>query len=72
MAAAPPNSRDTWFAAVGLVVLVSACGGDQTPEAQVRAVIESGKEAAEARDLSALMDLVSPEYRDDDGRDRAS
>ena len=33
-------------------------------------MIETGEVAAEDRDLSALMDLVSPDYVDDRGRDR--
>ena len=71
MASAPYLSSTTRPAVVGLVLLISACGGGETPEAQVRTVIETGEAAAEARDLSALMDLVSPDYRDDEGRDRS-
>jgi hypothetical protein len=52
-------------------VCLAACGGRDSPEAQVRAVIVAGETAAEERDLSGLMDLVSTQYRDDDGRDRA-
>ena len=52
------------------MLLTWACGGgSESPESQVRAVIETGEVAAEARDLSALMDLVSPDYQDDSGRD---
>lgn len=61
----------------GLVVtasaalLLAACGSPESSEEQVRAVIATAEEAAEARDLSALMDLVSPHYEDEQGRDRA-
>jgi hypothetical protein len=53
-----------------LALLASACGPDETPDSQVRAVIASGEEAAEARDLSGLMDLVSPKYQDGQGAGR--
>lgn len=43
---------------------IAACGERSTPEQQVRAVIASGEAAAEKRDLSALMDLVSSRYED--------
>lgn len=49
------------------VLLLAACGPRGTPESQVRAVISEGERAAEARDLSGLMHLVSTAYRDDQG-----
>lgn len=52
---------------LGLALLASACGPQQTPQARVRAVIDAGEAAAEARDLSGLMALVSPAYRDERG-----
>ena len=66
---APSQRNRTGFAVAGAMLLAWACGGAQSPESQVRAVIETGEAAAEARDLSALMDLVSPDYQDDSGRD---
>jgi hypothetical protein len=59
------------FTAVLLSLALAACGPKQTPEAQVRSVIAAGEAAAEARDLSALMKLVDPEFRDEQvgGRD---
>ena len=48
-----------------LSLLLAACGPTQTPEAQVRSVIAAGEAAAEARDLSALMELVATDFRDD-------
>jgi hypothetical protein len=67
---APSPSNYTGLAVVGAMLLSWGCGGE-SPEAQVRAVIETGEVAAEDRDLSALMDLVSPDYVDDQGRDRS-
>jgi len=49
---------------------VVACGPGETPDTQVRAVIARGEEAAEARDLSALIDLVSPAFQDGRGGNR--
>jgi hypothetical protein len=60
-----------WVTTAAAVLLLAACGEAPSPEQQVRAVIASGEEAAEARDLSALMDLVSPRYEDEQGRTRA-
>jgi hypothetical protein len=48
-----------------LTLLLVACGPEQTPEAQVRSVIAAGEAAAEARDLSALMELVAADFRDE-------
>ena len=70
-APAPSPSNYTGLAIVGVMLLSWGCGGGESPEAQVRAVIETGEVAAEERDLSALMDLVSPDYADDQGRDRS-
>jgi hypothetical protein len=53
-----------------LVLLAAACGPSGTPDAQVRAVIARGEAVAEARDLSALMDLVSPTFQDGRGGNR--
>lgn len=56
--------------AAGLALLVAGCGPAGTPESQVRSLIDAGEAAAEARDLSALMNLVSEHYTDEEGRDR--
>ena len=56
--------------AMVLAGLAAACGPQETPEAQVRAVIASGEAAAEARDLSALMDLVADDFQDGQGGGR--
>jgi hypothetical protein len=54
-----------------LLVLLAGCSGDSTPEQQVRAVIDSMEQAAEARDVGELMEHVSASYRDAQGQDRA-
>ena len=66
-----PATRGLAGPLAAVVVLVAACGRGESPEQQVRAVVTTGEAAAEARDLSALMDLVSPGYEDEQGRDRA-
>lgn len=59
---------------VFLVCLVSlnlvACGKKQSPEEEVRQFIAKAVSAAEARDIIALTELISNNYRDEDGRDR--
>ena len=69
-APAPSSRRCTCHAVVGACLLIAACGGEESPETQVRAVIERGEAAAEARDVSGLMALVADDYHDDSGRDR--
>ncbi|MCJ7453476.1 MAG: hypothetical protein MUO39_13530 [Steroidobacteraceae bacterium] len=60
----------TIAAATLLALVVSACGPSGTPDAQVRAVIARGEGAAEARDISGVMDLVSPTFQDGRGGSR--
>jgi hypothetical protein len=61
---------------VGIVMLavlvtgIAGCGESQTPDAKVREVIAQGEQAAEARDLSGIMDLVAPSYQDGQGGGR--
>lgn len=52
----------------GACLWLAACGSADPPEVQVRAVIDAAEKAVEARDVSGLMDLVSPDYKDEDGR----
>ena len=46
---------------------LGACGGADSPESQVRAVIVEAERAAEDRDASALFDLIAADYRDGRG-----
>lgn len=55
-----------------LLGVLSACGSKSTPEEQVRAVIAAAETGAEARDLSAVMDLVAEGYTDTRGQDKAA
>lgn len=66
---APPFRHGVVMLAV-LVTLAAGCGESQTPDAKVRAVIAQGEQAAEARDLSGIMDLVAPSYQDEQGGGR--
>jgi hypothetical protein len=50
---------------------LAACSDPASPEQQVRAVIESMEAAVEARDVGALVEHLSPNYRDGQGQDRA-
>jgi hypothetical protein len=56
-----------WVALTACLIALGGCGNRSTPEQQVRAVIATGEAAAEKRDLSALMDLVSSRYEDSQG-----
>jgi hypothetical protein len=53
------------------LVLALGCAGDEpTPEEQVRRVLDAVQAAAEARDVGALKDQLSPSYKDAQGNDR--
>jgi hypothetical protein len=60
--------RRTVLVATWLALGLAGCGSPESPETRVRAVIAAAEQAAEARDVSAVMDLVSPDYADADGR----
>lgn len=61
--------RRHWLhaAVLATALVLAACGDRTTPEQQVRAVIAEGEKAAEARDVSGVMALVSSRYQDADG-----
>jgi len=70
-----PQGR--WFflpviAGAGLhaTAMLGGCAQSGTPEAQVRAVIAAGEQAAEARDLSGLLEHVSATFIDEHGGGR--
>jgi hypothetical protein len=56
-------------ALVLVLVLAAGCGGDGTPEDEIRALVNEAEAAAEERDAAALRDLVADDYRDPEGRD---
>jgi len=66
------TARRARFVAAGLVFLfASACGGpEEGPEEAIRAWVEDGHEAAEAKDRSSLLDMISPAYTDSRGNSR--
>jgi len=51
------------------VALAAACGKDNAPEEEIRALVDEAEAAAEARDAEALRDLVADDYADPAGRD---
>ena len=61
---------------LGLLLLllqaVSGCSGEPgaLPQEQLRAVLNAAEREIEAKDLSAVMERVDPDYRDGKGRDK--
>lgn len=55
---------------VSLAAIVGGCGEADSPEAQVRALIGQMELAAEARDTSDVLELISAQYRDHYGNGR--
>jgi hypothetical protein len=55
-----------WLTAL---LALAACSDPESPDTQVRRVIDAIERAAEARDVGALMEHVSVNYRDAEGRD---
>ena len=54
-----------------LAVFLSACGGPSAgPDAELRAWVERGVAAAEEKQRSVLVDMISPNYTDRRGYDR--
>jgi hypothetical protein len=61
--------RATW--GIGIVfacAALAACGSADSPEQQVRAVIDQMELAAEKRDVGDLTEHLSEDYRDSNGR----
>jgi hypothetical protein len=52
-----------------LALACAACGPSGTPEDEIRALVDAGERAAEARDASELKALVADDYDDPQGRD---
>jgi hypothetical protein len=59
-----------WLCLAALAAIVAGCGDTDSPEAQIRSVIERIELAAEARDVSDVLEHVTLEYRDHHGNDR--
>lgn len=60
------------IATLGACLSLTSCTSKGSPEEQVHALIASAEKGAEARDLSAVMDLVSDRYADTRGQDKQS
>jgi ketosteroid isomerase-like protein len=60
-------------AALLTLALVAGCGREVTPEDEIRTVIAAAEEAAEARDVSGVVDLLADDFSDarGGGRDEA-
>ena len=52
-----------------MLLILSGCGGKpETPEDQLRQLIQTAETAVESRDLGDVMALIDPDYRDADSR----
>lgn len=51
-------------------LLLSGCGGGDSPEDQIRKFIAAGEQAAESRSIGGIKDLISEQYADERGRTR--
>lgn len=57
--------------ALALALGLAACGAPATtPEDEVRALVAGLARAADARDAGAVLELISDDYADPDGRDK--
>lgn len=61
------QTSPAWRLAACAALWLGACGGEDSPDTQVRAVIAQAERAAEARDAAALFDLLAPGYHDGRG-----
>ncbi len=69
--ATPRPVRATLLVSLLAAVIVSACGGAETPaEQQVRDWVDDGVVAAEAKERRKLVDMISPAYADARGNER--
>ncbi len=57
-------------AVLAVLLLLVACGGEETLEDRVRRFIDEVADTAEDRDWRALGDFVADDYRDDRGLDK--
>jgi hypothetical protein len=57
-------------AAAVTALALSACTAKETPEQQIRKVLDEGAAALEARDSDAAAKMLSDAYKDDAGRDK--
>ncbi len=66
-----PAYRVRLVAASVLAMLVFGCGGSATgPEEEIRAWVQQGQDAAEAKDRRELVGMMAPSYTDARGNSR--
>ena len=53
-----------------ICLLLSGCGGGNSPEDQIRQFVAAGEQAAESRNIGEIKDLISEQYADERGRTR--
>ncbi len=54
-----------------LALLLPGCSGErESPEAQVRSLIKTAATAAEQKSIGTLRDMISAQYKDDEGKDK--
>lgn len=67
-----PGAKPFLAALSSLIVLV-ACGGEpDSPEAEIRALIDRAEASVEARDVKPLKEMISERYADRRGRDKTA
>lgn len=67
-----PALRNCLVAGAMAAVLLSGCGREEGPEAQLRAVVAEAEAAGEARSPRAVLKLLAPDFRAGDGADAAT
>jgi len=71
MIATPGGNPARWLVPGLVCVWLSACGGPaEGPEEAIRSWVRAGQEAAEAKDRSALVDMIAHGYTDARGNSR--
>lgn len=66
-----PFAARSTVAGFAMMLMLAACGAPETSvEEQLRGWVEAGQAAAEAKDRSRLMSMISPAYSDNRGLDQ--
>jgi len=55
---------------IGAILVLAGCSHERSPEDELRALIATGEQAAEAKQLFTLQGMISERYRDEQHRDR--
>jgi len=56
---------------LALALLAAGCARPPSAEQEIRALFAAAEQAAEARDVGAVLELIADDYADADGRSRA-